>query len=178
VKSKVYPVGDFAKPSAFEAPAPLPPQTQPLSDTPDEHGEVAAPRHTVQQPSANGCQLGTEKLDTVTEPTANSVQDASGVNRERDSDHEPGQWCDELGEFVDTLNRERITELGEFTTAAPSTRMPPPRAARQAADTWARTGAKDGPKVRGMFPDGFTSPDDLDAFDQYDRVESVEAWAD
>jgi hypothetical protein len=34
------------------------------------------------------------------------------------------------------------------------------------------------PKIRGMFPDGFTSLDEMDAFGQCDRPEEIAAWTD
>ena len=136
-----------------------PASTQPLSDIPDEHGEVAPPT------KSTSCTLAgttTQRLHSlqpdfvVNEPLEYVTDHESALTRERDCDQEAGRWSEELGEFI---------------TASPNASKAPPRAARQAAERWVASAL--GNVSRPGMARRMAEPD----FEQRDRVE-VEAWQD
>ena len=121
--------------------------------------DFSQPQRTQSPPQAPESALNQHYLTSLPPPDPDPEQ----VTRSSGGDIETSQWS---------------VELGEFLSAAPSSSKTPPRAARRPADTLTPTLAKDCPKVQQAFPDAGASPDELEAFGQYDQPEDIEAWAD
>ena len=148
-KGEVYVSGDFVQPTPQEAPP-----TQPLSDIPDEHGEVAPPAHS--QPTGDHEPTVSRYSETGQwlQPLVTPASEDDQTTVIRDGDQEAGQWCE---------------ELGEFSKASISASKASPRAARQAAERWVASAL--GNVSRPGMAHRMAEPD----FERSDRVE-VEAW--
>lgn len=149
--SEVYVSVDFAQKIASETPTPAPSQTQ--SNHRGVHVEIAEPDYAAPNPdqqlrSDSGRHLATTAISATAKglsfPEGKSADDSHGVSdseqgvtRERDGEHDPLQWCAELGEFI---------------TAPPRASRPPPRATGASLDSLVGTGLVTHGRTAGETP--------------------------